>query len=209
MKKMPATFETSCAALSPEGAAAPGGGPSVRRRNLLLAAGGTGLLAGCGFHLRQAPDFVFTSMVLNAPESSPLAAELRRQMAANAKVEVLGPGATVVAAAAGAAPAAVPEPQRGRVVFDLLQEQREKVVVGLNASGQVREFQLRLRIRFRLRGAQGKELIPDTELLQQRDISFNEGAVLAKEAEEALLYRDMQRDLVQQLMRRLAALKTL
>jgi LPS-assembly lipoprotein len=181
----------------------------MKRRNFLFAAGGTALLAGCGFHLRQAPDFVFTAMVLNAPESSPLAAELRRLMAANAKVEVIGPGATLVAAATGTPPAAAAEPQRGRVQFDLLQEQREKVVVGLNASGQVREFQLRLRIRFRLRGAQGKELIPDTELLQQRDISFNEGAVLAKEAEEALLYRDMQGDLVQQLMRRLAALKTL
>jgi LPS-assembly lipoprotein len=33
--------------------------------------------------------------------------------------------------------------------------------------------------------------------------------VLAKEAEDALLYRDMQTDLVQQIMRRLAALKTL
>jgi LPS-assembly lipoprotein len=83
------------------------------------------------------------------------------------------------------------------------------VVVGLNASGQVREFQLRVRVKFRLRGAQGKELIPDTELLQQRDISFNESAVLAKEAEEGLLYRDMQTDIVQQLLRRLAAVTAL
>ncbi|MEZ0307598.1 MAG: LPS assembly lipoprotein LptE, partial [Ramlibacter sp.] len=55
----------------------------------------------------------------------------------------------------------------------------------------------------------GKELIPETELLQQRDISFNESAVLAKEAEENLLYRDMQTDIVQQLMRRLAAVKSI
>ncbi|MCM2253506.1 MAG: LPS assembly lipoprotein LptE, partial [Ramlibacter sp.] len=74
---------------------------------------------------------------------------------------------------------------------------------------QVREFQLRTRLRFKLRTREGKELIPETELLQQRDISFNESAVLAKEAEEGLLYRDMQSDLVQQLMRRLAAVKTL
>jgi LPS-assembly lipoprotein len=208
MRKEAPTLVPSCAALPPEGAAEARGGPSVRRRSLLLA-GAAGLLAGCGFQLRKAPDFVFASMVLNAPESSPLAAELRRQMAANAKVDVLGPGATVVAAAGATPPAAAADQQRGRVQFDLLQEQREKVVVGLNASGQVREYQVRLRIRFRLRGAQGKDLIPDTELLQQRDISFNEGAVLAKEAEEALLYRDMQGDLVQQLMRRLAAVKTL
>jgi LPS-assembly lipoprotein len=95
------------------------------------------------------------------------------------------------------------------VVLDIPLEQREKVVVGLNATGQVREFQLRTRMRFRLRSAQGRELIPETELLQQRDISFSEAAVLAKEQEEALLYRDMLADLVQQLMRRLAAVKTL
>jgi LPS-assembly lipoprotein len=64
-------------------------------------------------------------------------------------------------------------------------------------------------MRFRVRSPGGRELIPDTELLQQRDISFSETAVLAKESEEALLYRDMQADLVQQLLRRLGALKTL
>ena len=61
----------------------------------------------------------------------------------------------------------------------------------------------------RLRTPPVKDLIPETELLQQRDISFNESAVLAKESEENLLYRDMQTDIVQQLMRRLAAVKTL
>ena len=80
-------------------------------------------------------------------------------------------------------------------------------MVGVNASGQVREFQLRLRMRFKLRTPQGQELIPETELLLQRDISFNESAVLAKEAEEGLMYRDMQTDIVQQLMRRLAAVR--
>ena len=91
----------------------------------------------------------------------------------------------------------------------VLIDRREKVVVGLNATGQVREFQLRTRFRFKLRTPQGKELIPETEMLQQRDISFTESAALAKEAEETLLYRDMQTDIVQQLMRRLAAVKTL
>ncbi|MFZ3126652.1 MAG: LPS assembly lipoprotein LptE, partial [Rhodoferax sp.] len=96
-----------------------------------------------------------------------------------------------------------------QVIVDILQELREKVVVGVNASGQVREFQLRLRVTFRMRTPQGRELINATEILQQRDISFNESAVLAKEAEEGLLYRDMQSDIVQQLLRRLAAIKQL
>jgi LPS-assembly lipoprotein len=177
----------------------------MKRRTLLTLAAAAAL-AGCGFQLRQAPDFAFDSILLNAPASSPLANELRRSLAANGKVQALAPE---VAPAAGAASAAVVAAPPGRVVLDLLLETREKVVVGINASGQVREFQLRSRIRFKLRTAGGKELIPETELLQQRDISFNEGAVLAKETEEGLLYRDMQADLVQQLMRRLAAVKTL
>jgi LPS-assembly lipoprotein len=188
---MPPTLVTSCTALPPEGAAEPRDGPSVRRRHLLALAA-PALLAGCGFQLRRAPDFAFDSILVTAGANSPLGNQLRRSLAADGKLRVL---------AADAAPA------QADVVLDLPLEQREKVVVGMNATGQVREFQLRLRTRFRLRTPQGRELIPETELLQQRDISFNEAAVLAKEAEEALLYRDMQTDLVQQLMRRLAALK--
>jgi hypothetical protein len=79
-----------------------------------------------------------------------------------------------------------------QVVIDLLSDQREKVVVALNASGQVREFQLRVRVRFKVRTLQGKELIAPTEILQQRDINYSETLALAKETEEALLYKSMQ-----------------
>jgi len=164
------------------------------KRRSLMAGTACALLAGCGFELRKAPDFAFDSIAVNAPETSPLANELRRSLAADGRVRVVPAGA---------------DPAQAQVVLELPSELREKVVVGLNASGQVREFQLRTRIHIRLHTPQGKELIPDTELLQQRDISFNEAAVLAKETEEALLYRDMQTDLVQQLMRRLAAIRTL
>jgi LPS-assembly lipoprotein len=96
-----------------------------------------------------------------------------------------------------------------QVILDIPMDQRERVVVGLNTTGQVTELQLRTRLKFKLRTPQGKELIPETELLLQRDVSYSESAALAKEAEEALLYRDMQSDIVQQLMRRLSAIKTL
>lgn len=161
----------------------------MKRRTFVLAAVSAAVLAGCGFQLRKAPDFAFDSIRVNAATS--LANQLRRSLAADGRVQVLGP------AEAG-------QPQ---VLLDLLQENRERVVVGINASGQVREYQLRLRVRFRLRTPQGRELVPETEIQQHRDISFNETAVLAKEAEESLLYRDMQNDIVQQLMRRLAALQ--
>lgn len=147
-------------------------------------------LAGCGFELRRAPEFAFRTIAVPSPGA--VATELRRTLGSAGTVRVLPTTA---------------KPDEAQVILDVLSELREKVVVGINASGQVREFQLRTRLHFRLRTPQGRELIPDTELLQTRDVSFNESAVLAKEAEEGLLYRDMQTDLVQQLMRRIAAVK--
>lgn len=164
-----------------------------RRAFLSLAATAAALsLSGCGFALRKAPNFAFTTLF--SAINSQLGVELRRSLQSTRKVEV------------------ITDPRRineAQVILDVLGDQREKVVLSLNAAGQVREFQLRLRFRFRLRTPAGKELIPDTEILQQRDISFNESAVLAKEAEETLLYRDMQSDVVQQIMRRLAAVTEL
>ncbi|HSW15900.1 MAG TPA: LPS assembly lipoprotein LptE [Ramlibacter sp.] len=163
-------------------------------RRLFIGLAGASLLAGCGFALRKAPNFAFSNLYIGAGDGSAMSSELRRNLATSPSVRVIERGGA---------------PTGADAVLDLLNETREKVVVGLSASGQVREFQLRLRVRFRLRTPQGKELIPETALLQERDISFNESAVLAKEAEEGLLYRDMQTDLVQQLMRRLAAVKSL
>jgi LPS-assembly lipoprotein len=151
-------------------------------------------LSGCGFALRQAPSFAFSTLYSCLSEGSPLGVELRRSLQSTGKVQVITDARQM---------------NEAQVVLEALADQREKVVLSLNSSGQVREFQLRLRFSFRLRTLAGKELIPATELLLQRDISFNESAVLAKEAEEALLYRDMQSDIVQQIMRRLAAVKAL
>ena len=95
------------------------------------------------------------------------------------------------------------------VVFTVLADQRERSIVGSSAAGQVREFQLRVRFRFRLSTPVGKELIAESEVLLQRDISYSETIALSKADEEAELYRDMQTDVVQQTLRRLAAVKAL
>lgn len=164
---------------------------SVLRSVLANVAAGAGLLAaaGCGFQMRQAPSFGFRSIFIGFSEASAIGIDLRRQMAAI-------PNLTVVR-----------EANRAEVWLEPLQELRERVVVALGATGQVREFQLRSRVRFRLRTPQGRELIPDSEILLTRDVSFNEATVLAREAEQELLYRDMQNDIVQQLLRRLAAVQ--
>jgi len=165
----------------------------MTRRRLVLAAGIALTLAGCGFQLRDAPDLAFDSLYVNAGETSPIGNEIKRNLGSLDALTLITD------------PKGLP---RADAVLDIQYEAREKTVVGVNTSGQVREFQLRTRLRFRLRTPQGKELIGSTELMLQRDISFNESAVLAKEAEEELLYRDMQSDIVRQLIRRLAAVKS-
>ena len=157
----------------------------MQRRLLLSFA--AALVAGCGFRLRQAPTFAFKSIYVGGAPTSSLVNELKREVRSTGTVAVSD---TQVAA---------------QVILDITNEQREKVVVGLNASGQVREFELRIRVHFRLRTPDGKELVPDSEIVQRQDISYNETAALAKEQEEKLLYKSIQTDIVQQLMRRLAA----
>jgi LPS-assembly lipoprotein len=164
------------------------------QRRLFFALPAALVLAGCGFRLRGAPDLAFRTLYVNAAETSPIGNELKRNLASLGDLVLITDAALQPSAEA---------------VLDILSETREKTVVGMNTAGQVREFQLRSRIRFQLRTPKGKELIAPTELLLKRDISFNESAVLAKEAEEGLMYRDMQSDIVQQLIRRLAAVKSL
>ena len=163
------------------------------QRRTLLSSLAVATLAGCGFRLRGVPDFSFDALYVAAPAGSLLARELRRTLQGAGGQLTLRDDPTQLTP--------------GGAILELLQEQQERVVVGLNASGQVRELQLRLRIRFKLRTPGGQELIAETELVQQREISYSETIALAKEAEEALLYRNMRSDLVQQLMRRLSAVK--
>lgn len=167
------------------------------RRQALMrmsAASAVLLLTACGFELRKAPDYPFKTLFTGLPEASAFGQELKRNIAASGKVEVITNPKEI---------------ERADVIFDLLTELPEKVILSRTSTGAVREFQLRFRVRFRLRTRDGYELIPDTELVQERDISFNESAALSKESEEQLLYRDMRSDLVQQVLRRLGALRQL
>jgi LPS-assembly lipoprotein len=167
----------------------------MRRRLLLTLPALSALgLVGCGFQLRQAPNYAFTTIFVRVAEASSLGIELKRNIKASGKVEVITDPAKLATA---------------QVVLEVLQDQREKSVASLTSSGQVREFQLRVRMKFRLRTPDGKELIPDAEIVQQRDISYSESTALSKEAEEQLLYRSMQTDVVQQVMRRLGSVKEL
>jgi LPS-assembly lipoprotein len=157
---------------------------SSERRLLLVLAAGT--LGGCGFQLRQPARVTFGSIALvGFARHSPLADELKRQLALQVKV--------------------ADSPDKVDVVLQALDDVREKSVVASTSAAQVRELQLRLKFNFRARTPGGRELIPRAELLVKRDLSYSESAALAKEHEEAELFREMQADVVAQVMRRLAS----
>jgi LPS-assembly lipoprotein len=156
-------------------------------RRALLAAASVVLLAGCGFQRRQPPTLRFRSIALvgfNA--DSPMLAALTRRLSDQVRV--------------------LQTPAQAGVVLQALDDARERSVVAITAAAQVRELQLRVRLNFRASTPQDRELIPRTELLLSRDMSYTETAALAKEQEEAELFREMQADVVTQVMRRLAAI---
>jgi LPS-assembly lipoprotein len=160
------------------------------RRRFLLA--GVISLAGCGFELKRAPALNFKTIQLAgfAPRS-PLAAELKSSIDASTTTRVVEAG------------------QGAQTVLQSVTESREKVVVAQTAANQIREFELRLRFAFRLVDATGKVLIPDSEMLLTRSLTYTETAALGKEQEEAFLYRVMQSDIVSQVLRRLASVAPL
>jgi LPS-assembly lipoprotein len=149
-----------------------------------------GWLTACGFKLRKAPELPFKTLYSNIAESSLFGQLLKRNLKSIGNLEVISDAREI---------------ERADVILELLQELQEKVILSRTSTGTVREFTLRLRVSFRLRTRNGDELIPQTEISQEREISFSETAALSKEAEELLLYRDMRSDLVQQLIRRIAA----
>ena len=157
-----------------------------------IGAGVALLLGGCGFTLSRPTSYAFRSIHVAGSTPLGLGPELQRQLQAGGVVEVITDPRQV---------------ERADLVLEIVQELREKVVVGRTSTGAVRENQLRLRIRFRVRNREGIERIPETELVQLRDITFNESYVLAKTSEETLLYANMQTDMIQQILRRLAALQ--
>ncbi len=146
------------------------------------------LLAACGFHLRGQEQMPFETLYI--PGNNPLVTELKRNVSAASKTRL------------------VDRPGDAQAVFGFTQELREKVILSFNAAGRVSEYQLRYRVGFRVTDPKGARVyLPTSEIQLTRDMAYSDAQVLAKETEEALLYRDMQRDMVQQIMRRLVAAK--
>jgi len=163
-------------------------GASARRIiRCAAAAAALGLAsAGCGFQLRGAPALATESVHVSGG-SSELRLALRRAIEAESGTRI----------------AATPKEARARL--RIRGEEREKSVLTLNAAGQVRESLLGYRVTFDVLDAAGKVAVAESRIALTREFPFSSSQLLAREAEEALLYQDMQRDAVHQMLRRLAA----
>jgi LPS-assembly lipoprotein len=148
---------------------------------VLLAA-----LAGCGFQLRSAAKLPFDTVYIGAAVGG-IALDLKRNIQAGTDAKV------------------VDDAKKAEALLQFTREERQKVILSLTATGRVREFQLRYIVGFRVVDNKGDIFVPPSTIELTRDITFSDADVLAKESEEQLLYRDMQNDMVQQIMRRLAA----
>ena len=162
---------------------------SLLMRTILVLLGAM-LVASCGFQLRGTASLPFDTLYIQASPYSAFATQLKRVVTTGSRTQV------------------VDVPADAQVLLHIINETREKQVLSLSGGGRVREFLLRYRISYRLTDSKSaSEYIAPSEIVLHRDFSFNDNEALAKEAEEALLYRDMQTDAVQQLVRRLQLTK--
>ena len=150
-------------------------------------------LTACGFKLRGSEGYnlPFHSIYVNIPESSSFGAELRRNLRGldNLKVQT--------------------EPKGAEAQVNIVSETSGKTILSLNSQGLVREYLLTYVLVFRVTNEAGVEIMAPATISLHRNLAFSEDAVLAKQGEETLLVRDMQTDAVQQILRRLAAIKPL
>jgi len=147
----------------------------------------TVLTAACGFQLRGQATLPFQALYVALPEISPLGIELKRNIIAGTRTRI------------------VSDPAQAQATLSVITEERGKNILSFDVGGRIRELQLRYRVVFRVHDARGRDYLPQSEIRLTRDISFSDTQVLSKESEELLLYRDMQSDMVQQVLRRLAA----
>ncbi len=146
----------------------------------------TAAIAGCGFHLRGDASYPFTTVFLNTAPTAPIAIELKRSLV----------GATLVGSPAAA-----------QAILDIAPVVDDKQVLSLSGGGRVREFMLTKRVSFRLHDAEGRDWLPAAEIVIRRAYAYSESEVLAREAQEVRLLKEMQTDAVQQIVRRMQAAK--
>ena len=144
-------------------------------------------LASCGFQLRGAPALGIRALNVTSTGASQVAAEIRRTLAT-------GPTRVVT------------DLKQADAQLRVLQEVRDKSVATITTSGTVYEFELRLVVRYELT-VPGREIpvIAPVETVAKRLVTYSASAPIAKEAEEQLMYKEMQTELADRILRHVAS----
>ena len=157
----------------------------IHRSSFIIVLTATLLLSACGFQLRGTASLPFQSIYVQAAPQSLLATQIKRAVKAGSSTRIAD------------------RPEQADVILQITNELRDKQILSLSGGGRVSEYLLRYRVSFRLTDSKNREHIPASEIALKRDVTYSDDQALSKESEEALLYRDMERDAVQQLVRRL------
>jgi LPS-assembly lipoprotein len=146
-------------------------------------------LSSCGFQLRGQAAIPYKTLFIETTGFSQFANDLER------------------AIRSGSATRVVHNRAEAEAVLKIVGESQEARIIALSSAGRVLEFELRYRVTYRLIDLAGKELANPGQIDLIRDMTYDDNAVLAKESEQNLLYRDMKSDAVQQMLRRLSVSK--
>lgn len=149
----------------------------------------TMLLAACGYHLRGEAIMPFKTIYISAANpGSALVQELRKNLKTN-NIQIMN------------------KPDKADIILNISLEQPDMVILSLDATGLVNEYQLRYRVSLRAYDNQQREWLPASDLLLTRDLIYDNSQILAMSSEEALLFQNMSSDMAQQILRRLSHAK--
>jgi LPS-assembly lipoprotein len=154
-------------------------------RRLFLAVLPAALAAGCGFRLRRQDDIPFASLYLDAPHESAVVQRVRSMLGTS--------GNTRLVASADEAEA----------VLKMGREVRSKTILSLSGAGRVTEYRLGLNLGYHVSRRDGHLFAAPENIELTRDMTYDDAQLLAKGAEEQLLYRDMENSAALRIMRRL------
>jgi LPS-assembly lipoprotein len=164
-------------------------GVNVTRRSWLALAASVVLLSACGFQLRGSQDYPFKRLAI-AGTTPEMTARIQRMVEGGSDTKIVTSGKDADATLS-------------------ISEGRGNGVLSINSAGQVREYELDYSMTYQLVGADGTVLLPPSAIRLNRAMTYSDQFALAKVQESDLLYRDMQQDAVEQLLRRLAAVREL
>jgi LPS-assembly lipoprotein len=159
------------------------------KRRLFLAALPVALAAGCGFQLRQLEGMPFATLYIDAPNGSQVAQRIRAALKASRSTHLVDSLAEAEA------------------VLKIEREAREKTILSLSGAGRVIEYRLNLNLIYNISDKDKRVLAEPETIDLSRDMTYSDSELLAKNAEEKLLYSDMDDNAALRIIRRMQALR--